>query len=189
MPCVSFPAAPRQTASGRPARDGRWLEAPARSRAARSRTGRARGTSGSAAPPLLADVRSSTARRWRSIASPTAAVAPAGSACAPPGGSGMISSMTSSACEVRRRQLQRLRRFLLARRVLPEDRGAALGRDDGIDRVLEHEDAVADAERERAAGAALAGDRHDDRHAKAAISRRFTAIASAWPRSSASIPG
>ena len=49
----------------------------------------------------------------------------------------------------------------------PQDRGAALGRDDAVDRVLERDDDVADGDRERPAGAALAGDHGDDRRAQA----------------------
>ncbi len=51
--------------------------------------------------------------------------------------------------------------------VLPHDGGAAFGRDDGVDGVLEHEDAVGDCERERAAGAAFAGDGGDGGDAEA----------------------
>ena len=47
---------------------------------------------------------------------------------------------------------------------LPEDRGAALGRDHRVDRVLQHQHLVADADRQRAARAALADDGDDDRH-------------------------
>ncbi len=52
-----------------------------------------------------------------------------------------------------------------------------------------HEDAIADAERERSAAPAFADDHDDDRDPSRAISRRFRAMASAWPRSSASMPG
>ena len=45
----------------------------------------------------------------------------------------------------------------------PQDRGAALRADDRVDRVLEGDDDVADGDRERPAGAALAGDDRDDR--------------------------
>src|SRR5918996_2792569 len=46
----------------------------------------------------------------------------------------------------------------------PEDRGAALRRDHGVDRVLLHEDPVGDGDRDRAAGAPLTDDACDRRH-------------------------
>ena len=48
----------------------------------------------------------------------------------------------------------------------PEDGDAVFGADDGVPSVLHHSDAVADAEPERAAGAALADDAADDGHAE-----------------------
>ena len=51
--------------------------------------------------------------------------------------------------------------------VLPHDGGAALGRDDGVDGVFEHEDAVGDRERQRSAGAAFAGNGGDGGDAEA----------------------
>src|SRR5689334_15572790 len=48
--------------------------------------------------------------------------------------------------------------------VLPQDRGAALGRDDRVDGVLLHQHAVGDADRERAARRPLADDAGDHRH-------------------------
>src|SRR6185437_16301370 len=48
--------------------------------------------------------------------------------------------------------------------VLPQDRGAALGRDDRVDGVLLHEHAVGDTDRERTAGGALADHAGDHRH-------------------------
>ncbi len=67
---------------------------------------------------------------------------------------------------VRRRQPHRFGGLLGAGLVLPENRRAALGRDDRVDRVLEHEDDVADSDPERSAGAALADDGRHDRGAK-----------------------
>ena len=58
--------------------------------------------------------------------------------------------------------------------IAPQDRGAAFRRDHGVDRILEHEDAVADGDRQRAAGAAFAGDGHDDGHGQA---RHFAQVA------------
>ncbi len=63
--------------------------------------------------------------------------------------------------------LQRARSVLLARCVLPHDGGAALRRDYGVDRVLEHQHAVGDCQRKRSAGAAFTGDGSDGRHAEA----------------------
>jgi hypothetical protein len=48
--------------------------------------------------------------------------------------------------------------------VAPQDGRAALGRDHRVDRVLEHEHAVAHADGQRAAAAPLARDHRDDRH-------------------------
>ena len=62
-------------------------------------------------------------------------------------------------------QAQRLGRLLHLLGVLPQDRGAALGRDHRVDRMLEHGDAVGGGEGDRAARAALADDDRDDRHA------------------------
>ena len=53
---------------------------------------------------------------------------------------------------------------LRALAVLPEDRRASLDGDHRVDGVLQHVHAVGDAERQRAARAALADDRRDDRH-------------------------
>ena len=50
------------------------------------------------------------------------------------------------------------------RRVAPQDRGAALGRDHRINRVLEHQNGVAGGECDRAARAALADDRGHQRN-------------------------
>ena len=112
-------------------------------------------------------------------------------AWAPPGGSGMISSMTRSSrrsCAVMRSARRRLLAHLLALAVLPQDRRAALDRDHRVDRVLEHVRAVGDAERERAARAAFADHRRDDRHLEPAHLEQVRAIASDCPRSSAPSP-
>src|SRR2546430_374696 len=55
------------------------------------------------------------------------------------------------------------RRTLGFARAPPQDRGAALGRDDRVGRILEREHDVADAERQRAARAAFAEHHDDDR--------------------------
>ncbi len=65
---------------------------------------------------------------------------------------------------VRRRHAHRERRGRGLVRRPPQDARAALGRDDGVDGVLQRQDDVAHGDRERTAGAALAGDdRHDRR--------------------------
>src|SRR5216683_7924158 len=56
---------------------------------------------------------------------------------------------------------------LLFAGVLPHDGGAALGGDDGVDGVLEHEDAIGYGESDRTAGAAFAGDSGDGGDAEA----------------------
>src|SRR5262245_29954610 len=60
-----------------------------------------------------------------------------------------------------------LRRLLGLGRFPPQDGRASLGRDDGIDGVLEHEDAVAHADSEGAAAAPLARDHAHDGRAEA----------------------
>src|SRR5262245_10723665 len=61
---------------------------------------------------------------------------------------------------------ERLRRFRRIVGALPQDGGAALGRDHGIGRVLEDVDEVPYRDSERAAGAAFADDGAQDRHAQ-----------------------
>ena len=60
--------------------------------------------------------------------------------------------------------LERGRGLLRLARVAPEDRGAALGRDHRVDRVLLHQHPVGERDRDRAARAALADHAGDDRH-------------------------
>ena len=62
-------------------------------------------------------------------------------------------------------EAQGLGRLLHLLGVLPQDRGAALGRDHRVDRVLEHGDAVGGGEGDGAARAALADDHRDHGHA------------------------
>ena len=81
-------------------------------------------------------------------------------------------------------------RVLGAAAVAPQDRGGALGRDHAVDRVLQHQDLVGGRDRDGPARAALADDDGDVRARRgpgsASVER---AMASAWPRSSASMPG
>src|SRR2546430_149997 len=67
----------------------------------------------------------------------------------------------AEAQEVGRRDPHRLRRLRRLRGVAPEDRRAPLRRDHRVDRVLEHEDAVAHPDRERAAASPLTRDNGD----------------------------
>jgi len=66
--------------------------------------------------------------------------------------------------EPMRGDAQRLGGLGRLRGALPQDRGAALGRDHRVDRVLQHQRHVAHRDRQRAARAALADHRGDDRH-------------------------
>ena len=65
-----------------------------------------------------------------------------------------------------RGEAHRIRSGLLLLGALPQDRGAALRRDHRIGAVLKHQQAVAHADRERAARAALADDDRNDRNAQ-----------------------
>ena len=65
-----------------------------------------------------------------------------------------------------RRRLERGGGLLALVDVAPQDRGAALGRDHRVDGVLQHQHAIGDADRERAAGAALADHAGHGRHAQ-----------------------
>ena len=78
--------------------------------------------------------------------------------CAPPIGSRHDLVDDASRQQIGRRQLQRVGRLDLPLRVAPQNRRAAFRRDDAVDRVLLHQDAIADRDAERAAAAALAGD-------------------------------
>ena len=120
----------------------------------------------------------------------TRRAAAAGSACAPPGRlraprrPRRPSRAGRAAVEPQRRGAAG------AAAASPQDRGAALGADHRVDRrsrSIEHP--VGDGQRQRAAAAALAGDHRDHRHPQPAARRMFSAIADAWPRSSASPPG
>ena len=62
------------------------------------------------------------------------------------------------------RQLQGLGRDRRLVAAAPQDRGAALGRDHRVDRVLEHQDTVGGRQGDRPARAALADDGGDDGH-------------------------
>ncbi len=89
---------------------------------------------------------------------------PFGSRCAPPSGSLTILSIRPSAFSRCAVMPERFGGFRRLRRALPQDRRAAFRRDHRIGRELQHQHAVADRDRERAARAAFADDRRDDRH-------------------------
>src|SRR5205085_7517793 len=63
-------------------------------------------------------------------------------------------------------EIQRVGGHFLLVLALPEDRGAALGRDHRIGAVLEHQQAVAHSDAERAAGSARPGPPSDDGNAQ-----------------------
>ena len=86
---------------------------------------------------------------------------------AAPSGSSITSSMMPSSCRWREVSLSARaasRREVVA---LPEDAGAAFGADDRVVGELEHGDAIADADAERAAGAPFADHDADDRRRQA----------------------
>ena len=62
--------------------------------------------------------------------------------------------------------LERRGRLLGLARVAPEDRRAALRRDDRVHRILLHQHPVGERRGDRAAGTALADDAGDGRHAE-----------------------
>ena len=68
---------------------------------------------------------------------------------------------------MRGRRTQRLGRLWSKGGVAPEDRGTALGADHRIGGILLHEHPVGHGKGQRAAGAAFADDRGDDRHGEA----------------------
>ena len=72
----------------------------------------------------------------------------------------------AEAVKVGRGDPHRLGGLLRFASILPEDGGAGLGRSHGVDRVLQHQDAVGDADGERAAAAALADHDRDDGNAQ-----------------------
>ena len=97
-------------------------------------------------------------------ASRSSCAAPSWSACAPPSGSGTIASITPSSRQCAASGLNAAAAFFACAGVAPEDRRAALGRDHRVDRVLLHQHAVGERDRDRAAGAALADHARDRRH-------------------------
>ena len=110
--------------------------------------------------------------------------------CAPPSRLGDDPVDHAELEAVPRVGLERRGGLLRLAAVAPEDRRAALGRDHRVDRVLLHQHAVGDGERDRAARAALADHAGDRRHARAATIRACErAIAPPWPCCSAATPG
>ena len=95
--------------------------------------------------------------------SSTSVAAAAGSVCAPPIGSGMISSMIPALSRSGAVSFSASAASTFLAGVAPENRRAALGRNHAVDRELLHQHAVADRDAERAAAAALAADDDDDR--------------------------
>ena len=106
-------------------------------------------------------------RRARPSTSPRAARPPRRGPCARRREArGRCASMTPSSRQWAGIRLERRGGLLRLAGVAPEDRRAALGRDDGVDRVLLHEHAVGNGDRDRAARAALADDAGDARDAE-----------------------
>ncbi len=106
----------------------------------------------------------SSGRSASSTASPSARDRLVRRRCAPPSGSATMRSMTPSrsrSCAVSRRASAA---SWACAGVAPQDRGAAFRRDHRIDRVLQHQHGIAGGERDRAARAAFADDRGDERH-------------------------
>ena len=114
---------------------------------------------------ISAGLRPSSSARSSAIAAPTRAMVSGLSRWAPPRGLGDDAVDDAEGEQVLGGQAQSLGGLLHLLGVLPEDRGAALGRDHRVDRMLEHGDAVGGGEGDGAAGAALADDDGDERHA------------------------
>jgi hypothetical protein len=151
-----------------------------------TRSRRARGTSVAALPPLLRS-QVEDLPRLRSIASPTAAAAPSGSACARrEARNDLVDDV--EALQVRRRDLERVGRFLLRPASFPQDRAHPSGEMTSTRRAPSSGSGrrLPSASAPRAPSpvtVTMIGT------GSAAISFRLAAIASAWPRSSASMPG
>ena len=65
--------------------------------------------------------------------------------------------------KIRGRQFQRVGRGFDVILVFPKDRGAALGRNDGVNSIFHHQDTVADTDSQRAATSSLANNADNDR--------------------------
>ena len=134
------------------------------------------------AVPALEPRRRSPSPRPRSARAParTSNIADAWSwfVWAPPTGSGTISSMTPNRSRSGAVSFSASRRFDLAIRVAPEDRGAPFRRNHAVDRELVHQDAIANRQAQRPAAATLAVDGDDDRrverrHLAQVVGNRF----------------
>ncbi|CDN45526.1 hypothetical protein BN871_HW_00060 [Paenibacillus sp. P22] len=68
--------------------------------------------------------------------------------------------------QILRRDFHRFGRLVRLGRILPENGSGAVGRNDGVDGIFQHQDAVADAKSQRSAAAAFSDDDADDRHAE-----------------------
>ena len=75
--------------------------------------------------------------------------------------------MIPSSLQIARGDLQRFGRHFRLRRIAPQNRGATLGRNHRVNRILKHVHLIADGDGQRAARAAFAGDGHDDGHGQA----------------------
>jgi hypothetical protein len=104
-------------------------------------------------------------RKMRSSATAQCAAVASQSICAPPTRFGTMSSITPRPARSLAVSFSASAALVLRAGRLPQDRGAALRRDDAVDGVLQHQhDTVGDAERQRTATAALADDHGDDGH-------------------------
>ena len=86
----------------------------------------------------------------------------AGSVCAPPSGSGMISSTNFNSKQILRGDFERGGGFGGVGAVFPQNRRATFRADDGIIGVFQNQNAVGHADAQRAAGTAFADDGGDD---------------------------
>ncbi len=128
--------------------------------------GRSRGTSAGAGCGSLSRSRLRRSSNACAIASPVAAMAAAGSRCAPPTGSLMISSITpkrSMSCAV---IFMLVAASCALRGIAPQDRRRAFRRDHAVDRMLQHQHAARGGDGDRAARPAFADDDRDVRHAE-----------------------
>jgi hypothetical protein len=106
----------------------------------------------------------------------------------PPSGSGRRVD-DAQLQQVLLRELQALRELRASLVALEQDRAARLGADHAVPGELHHRDAVGDADAQRPPRPALAVTMLTIGVRRRLISIRFSAMLSAWPRSSAPMPG